>query len=279
MVYLCASNILMKPLCCFLLTLLSVTSIAAQDYEKDESSYMYYEGTPSKAFESLYGKTSSGKSSYKGGSSRLYGPNVIKIGAVETVQGRPTLYYERAVTKSISIEVGIGVNFKPFLGFNDNGNLGNGSSNDIEVSEGIYENVSLFGLYSKNYDNIKRNLGFHYYITPKIYTNGRAPKGFYFSPGIAHTFTNFDITHSKGQSTFVQKETSKEFGVGIGIGSQFVISSTVVLDCNVMFYYNMITQERYIDDIQEMLTVKGKVPQLMYSIKIGGLWGKKKSKS
>ncbi len=274
MVYLCGSNILMRPLFYLLLTLLSVSSAIAQDYEKDESSYIYYEGTPSKAFQSMYGKTSSGTSS-GGGSYRSYGSNVIKIGVLEVIQGRPTFFYERVLTQGISVEVGIGVNFKPFLGFNDNGNLGSGSSNDIEVAEGIYESVNLFGLYYNDYDNIKRNLGFQYFITPRFYMSGKAPKGFYFAPGITHSFANFSRINSAGNS---YKEKSKEFGLGGGLGAQFIIKSTVVLDCNVMFYYNTITQERYIDDSQEMYTVKGKVPQLMYSVKIGGLWGGKKSK-
>lgn len=263
------------------MTLLSVVPVAAQDYEKDKSSYMEYEGIPSKEFSALYGKSFSSRSGSKNYSSS--GKNVIKVGALEIIQGRPTLYYERVLTKGIGIEVGLGVNFKSLWGFDNNGNLRQTSA-EVEFSNGDIEDISVLGIYGDVY-TMKRNLGFQYYVTPRFYFSGNAPKGMYFSAGIAHSFANFTRSNAEmydyeygGQYDFTEKtEKSKEFGIGAGLGSQFTASS-VVFDFNIMFYYNTLTQERYNFKLDESYTLKGNSFQLMYSVKIGGLWGNKKSK-
>lgn len=269
----------MKSLFIFLITLLSILPVVAQDYEKDESSYMEYEGIPSKEFSALYGKSSNSRTSGK--SYQSSGRNVIKAGLLEVIQGRPTLYYERVLTKGIGLEVGLGVNFRPAWGLSNNGNLRH-TYVPVEFSNGDIEDISVLGIYGDQY-TMKRNLGFQYYVTPRFYFSGNAPKGFYFSAGIAQSFANFtrsnvdvyDYQYGGNQYDFTEKtEKSKEFGIGAGLGSQFAASS-VVFDFNIMFYYNSLTQERYNFVQEESYTLKGKSFQLLYSVKIGGLWGKK----
>lgn len=95
---------------------------------------------------------------------REYGKNAIKINPLLYFNGEIPIYYERAISKSFSVEAAIGITYKDYIGslFDDNDNDFGDSDNDQ-----IHPQPSF-------------KLGLRYY------TGGYALEDFYFALEFAH---------------------------------------------------------------------------------------------
>lgn len=238
------------------LAILSISTLFAQDFQSNNSSYIHYEGIPSKEFDGIYKKSGTSKS--KGGS-YTSSKNSIKIGGLEAFFGRPGVFYERVLAPWISVELGVGINFKSsLLGNSYNGNF--------------FRNQEVSNLYS-----FDRGIGYQWSILPKIYTGKSAQKGFYIALGVQQSVLNIKgEIYKQFSDPDIYKVKSKEFGVGGGLGAQMFVSN-IILDYNVLFFYNTINQNP-LNSKSQSYNLKGNALQITYSVKIGGFWGGGKSK-
>lgn len=107
--------------------------------------------------------------------------NAIKINPLLYVRGELPVYYERVINKNFSLEAGIGITFKDYLG-------------------GLYEEMSLddFGLMGSDVSE-KMKVNLSYRLGVRFFPSGYALDGVYFSLEFAKR--NFDMNLSIKNST------------------------------------------------------------------------------
>jgi|GEM_PF-3649882 len=250
----------------FLIASVYLFNASAQDFEKGKTSYFYYEGIKSKKFDKYSVKAS------KPSAGAFYKKNSIKLGFLEALYGKGIIYYERSITSSFAVELGLGVTYTSILG-RVNGYMGSPGSVEVETKTGgisVYP-LGIFGIDNER----KRKLGMQFTLMPKYYFKGEGQKGFYLAAGMTFARHNFLYTayNNLTWEESTHKEYAKELGFGGGLGWAGRMNNCVI-DAGIQIFYSKLSQETYVQQLDRLTSFSTSLPQLAYYVKIGGLFGK-----
>jgi hypothetical protein len=131
-----------------------------------------------------------------------YGKNALKINPLLITSGEIPIYYERALNKSLSAEIAIGITYKDYMG-----DLLDDSDNDFSDSET---------------DQVHPNISFKTGL--RFYTGGEALDGFYFAVEYAKRkyattkeVTAYSVSSMSLNTLFLKEENSiNEFKLIVG---------------------------------------------------------------
>ncbi len=170
------------------------------------------------AQETVYFKTDKGNSSKRKKKEKVSSElNIIKIAPLSFIGGNLPIYYERSITPTFALQVGVGITMKNYINniLSEKDNGGNGGNN--YPSKVINWQDGTLNTYSDQSDNTnlelnrKSKTGYLFAIEPKIYFENE---------GLEGTFISFAFNTAKYNNTVNKIKT------GTSTSSNAVLTSS-----------------------------------------------------
>jgi len=166
------------------------------------------------------------KKNKKGKIVRHFPKNNVKIGVFGAAYGEVPFYYERYFADWFTLQAGVGITFRDFLGdvysrieFGSKSKYNGSTTTWVGLNEYPY-NESF-----PSYQNRKSSVGVSFSLAPRFFVAGEAFEGFYISPIFEYAVRNYKANKIDIDGNFLsnskQKENTKSIKFMLNFGTQY----------------------------------------------------------
>ncbi|HRO41530.1 MAG TPA: hypothetical protein PL009_01755 [Flavipsychrobacter sp.] len=135
--------------------------------------------------------------------------NSVTLGIVSAINGYTPVYYERALTSFLSVQVGAGITYRSFG--NDFGQIiWNDGKNSELVENGVAGMQDVDDQYY-HYKHRKAALGSYFSVAPKIYFSDNVMDGFYLAPTVEWKMYRFNAQMANTNKSLEEIQNSYSY--------------------------------------------------------------------
>ncbi len=234
--------------------------------------------------------TSTKTTTYKGKKvKRAFPKNNIKLGLFGPAYGTVPIYYERYIKDFLTVQAGVGLTFRDFIGDYYSRLSFGGRNRTIESDN--WDEVTEFDSYDdySSYQYRKTGFGVCFSVAPRFFVAGDAFEGFYISPSVEYAMRSLKVQNIDTDGNRLKNDWMKEkinsiyFHLNFGWQTDF---DPVSLDFSFSVGFSKNKYKRQdtgyrIDDmggttfLTKELNYSRFSPYFRMNLDIGGIFGKK----